>query len=699
MTEVSEWKGVYDPETNSYIDDSDMLYEFMTNNQDIVNDPEMEQLYIQQGYSSEDWNKAKNNFLSGKKEHGGFVDAANMDPNTLAKFIYGGDEYAYGGDVLPKAYDGYITNFQKQMNATKNRIDQMGSKNPVDVNPFAGNQFGKATTGIQPSGTVGNRFQPTGQPNTGTTSGRSFDLTKNQGPQSGGYKVGDQITFNQNRDNYGSMGNQNPMAQYMQYMQMMQGQQGNPFMGNPFMGNAFGNQQFWTGRPQRLGFGLTRDFNYSNAFSPVNWQVPEGTKKIREVAYKDRGSLLNPFDNKRIREWYADPEDGAADDLINKQGSGKNIKAGTTTTGAEDDEETTGTRTAKGMKIGKNEMLMTNVDVEGNPMGIDSKGRLVNADAEPITPPSSMPTRGASQIPSKLSEIAPETIQSQGESAVSSSNPFTGDAFGGNQFGSASSGVEPSGNLKFAQSPNNFTMSGQSNVSSNEFAGNAFGTASTGITGNTNMGRPAAFESTETQSGVPYNTAGPLNEDMNQGMAYGGYMDFGGYVPEYMAYGGYMPEAKSGITVDKKEFSDPDNLLGRIEESAGYTADLGQLATDVFTSPTSLIGLTTGTLNTISDQKNIINPQMGRGRSSDAGTANTGQSGFGSAERAGSDLMARGTSTQYGTTPGKQGYEGGLYGKKGGQMNSQYAKGKVYSLTMEQIKAIEAAGGKVEYIK
>jgi hypothetical protein len=32
-------------------------------------------------------------------------------------------------------------------------------------------------------------------------------------------------------------------------------------------------------------------------------------------------------------------------------------------------------------------------------------------------------------------------------------------------------------------------------------------------------------------------------------------------------------------------------------------------------------------------------------------------------------------------------------------MNTQYAKGKVYSLTMDQIKAIEAAGGKVEYIK
>jgi hypothetical protein len=704
MVEASEWKGVYDPATDSYIDDSSMLLEFMNNNPDLANDPEMEQLYINEmGYSSEDWNKAKNNFLSGKKEHGGFVDAANMDPNTLAKFIYGGDEYAYGGDVLHKAYDGYITNFQKQMNATKNRIDQMGSKKPEDLlgNPFKGNTFGKATTGIQPSGTVSNRFQPTGQPNTGTTTQGGVGTT-------GG---GRGIMSQQRSEELSRMTPEQRKAEaekgkkdfdnwfnnsvQQEYRQMMQGQQG-----NPFMGNAFGNQQFWTGRPQRLGFGLTRDFNYSNAFSPVNWQVPEGTKKIREVAYKDRGRLLNPFDNKRIREWYADPEDGAADDLINKQGSGKNIKAGTTSTNtgttstnAEDNTETTETRTAKGMKLGKDEMLMTNVDVEGNPMGIDSKGRLVNADAESITPPSSMPTRGASQIPSTLSGTAPETIQTAGQANVSSSNPFTGDAFGGNQFGSASSGVGPSGNLKFAQSPNNFTMSGQSNLSSNKFAGNAFGTASTGISGNM---QNTNLEEEDVQSGIPYNTSGPLNEDMNQGMAYGGYMDFGGYVPEYMAYGGYMPEAKSGITVDKKEFSDPDNLLGRIEESAGYTADLGQLATDVFSGDSSLSGLAKNWKNAFTQEKNILDPARKMSRTSDTGTANTGQSG---SERKGTDLMASGTYTQYGTTPGKQGYEGGLYGKKGGEMNSQYAKGKVYSLTMEQIKAIEAAGGKVEYIK
>lgn len=37
-----------------------------------------------------------------------------------------------------------------------------------------------------------------------------------------------------------------------------------------------------------------------------------------------------------------------------------------------------GTRYVEGMEIGKNQMLQTNTDANGNPMGIDSKGRLVN---------------------------------------------------------------------------------------------------------------------------------------------------------------------------------------------------------------------------------------------------------------------------------------------------------------------------------
>jgi hypothetical protein len=812
------------------------------------------------------------------------------------------------------------------MDATKKRIDQMGNKKPEDLlgNPFKGNPFGKATTGIQPSGTVGNRFQPTGQPNTGTTtqggtgtSGggrgimsaeRSAELAKEEQDRLAKMTPAEREAemkrrsevLQQNIDR----GMLNPNM--TQYGQMMQGQQG-----NPFMGNAFGNQQFSVGRPQRLGFGLTRDFNYSSGFSPVNWQVPEGTKGIKQTAYKDRGKWYNPFDTKRITEWRIDngeivDSDKSKSEMQDKAGTATDTKTGTT------DPVTTGGDDAK-PKVPINEQLGVDRETWEN-MPWQDQTDMINAGEDQTK----APTRGASQIPTSVSGQAPETMQSQGETAVSSSNPFAGNAFSGNQFGSANTGIQPSGNLKSAQSPNDFTMSGQSDVSSNPFSGNAFsgnafGNANAGISGNINnnpsatsgansmtsntnaassegaqennqtgasqnnlsereqsemdyimqnrrsspvnfqpgagqnlrpsellmqdlsqrgdlttpdrMGTLAPsqleqntypesqvrnfqqysgpFEGSESNDqmglfgtmndmsegsirnkeiqakqtwdakqrqiaeqqkqaalqkqnatnpnsgGASYNMSSSGIKDIssrvtdkndlgNRGLVaagnvykmwenepnkkqygsfdnwakqkgydnlvnkqYGGdmgYMAYGGYVPEYMAYGGYMPMAKPGIVVDKAEFSDP-NLIGRTVEQSAYTFNPGQFATDLFSGPTSLTGLLTNTKNAISEERNILNPQRIRNRTSDAATANTGQSGFGSAERKGSDLMASGNETQYGSTPGKQGYEGGLYGKKGGSMNTQYAKGKVYSLTMDQIKAIEAAGGKVEYIK
>jgi hypothetical protein len=322
-------------------------------------------------------------------------------------------------------------------------------------------------------------------------------------------------------------------------------------------------------------------------------------------------------------------------------------------------------------------------------------------------------------------------------------NPFTGNAFEGNQFGTAA-GVTPSENMKFTQGPNNFSLSADN---SNELAGNAFGTSSTGVTGNANMSRPAAPNPTYPKPGVenPMNDPKfvPTPQDYNPGvpkprptgtrrddpnaapgemyndrpetnigyedplgempMAYGGYMAQGGYVPEYMAYGGYMPHAKNGITVDKPEFSDP-NFIGRKTESAAYTFDPKQLGADLFGGKLSLTGMAASAGNAWNDarQSDLAAQQY---RSSDAGKANTGQPGFGSAEVTGNDADAgqmgsKGQYDQYGVNVGSIGFSGNnVRVKKGGPINSSYSKGKVYSLTMDQIKAIEAAGGKVEYIK
>jgi hypothetical protein len=664
---ASEWKGVYDPATDSYIDDSSMLYEFMTNNPDLLNDPESEKTYNQMGYSSEDFNKAKNRFLSERQQVGGFVDAANMDPNTLAKFIYGGDEYAYGGDVLPKAYTGFQANFGRQMLKLKDKINQMGRKNPADFNPFKGNAFGNATTGIQPSGTVGNKSQPSGQPNTGTTTQGGTGTTTNTN------QTKTTTTTNQGQPQFDA----NTMAQFQQYMQMMQGQQG------------MGQGQFSVGRPQRLGFGLTRDFNYSSGFSPVNWQVPEGTKGVKQTSYKDRGKWYNPFDTKRITEWRIDngeipDSDKSKSEMQDKAGTTTDTKTGTNTTTT----ETQGPENMPGYEPGAAGPGLSGFNA-------DSNGNQIPDYLEAENPQDGTTAGANSTITTNDQSNVNSTGSSQPRVPVNEQMGVDRETWENMPWQDQTDMINAVGDQSKAPTRPITVGAGNTNAgtntaaagSANPFSGNAFGTASTGISGNmqnTNLEE-------DVQSGIPYNTSGPMSEGMNQGFAYGG------YVPEYMAYGGYIPMAKPGIVVDKAEFSDP-NLIGRTVEQSAYTFNPGQLATDLFSGPTSLTGLTTNILNA-RDEAKKMNQAAQRSRTSDAATANTGQSGFGSAERKGSDLMASGNETQYGSTPGKQGYEGGLYGKKGGSMNTQYAKGKVYSLTMDQIKAIEAAGGKVEYIK
>ena len=617
-----------------------------------------------------------------QKAFGGSINDPQPDEyGNLQRFVYGGDEYAYGGDVLPQAYDGFAGNFQKQMLDTKNRINQMGRKNPADFNPFKGNAFGKATTGVQPSGTVGNRFQPTNQPNAGTT-------------QPGG---GSGIMSQQRSEELAKMTPEQRAAEDKKneamIRQMMQGQQG-----NPFMGNAFGNQQSWMGRPQRLGFGLTRDFNYGSSYSPVDWKVPEGTKHLRQETYKDRGKRWNLFDTKRITDYYADPNDeGASGDLINKQGSGKNI---TTTNKGEsgvDDERNTWKEKqqwkAHDELIASGKQMTDNIDEPPTSMKTLSTAPNLPDQLESGAPGRMQPLPASEMSMQGTQNTELDLPENQGETELEN-NPFQGDAFEGNQFGTAA-GVTPSENMRFTQGPNNFSPSADN---SNPYAGNAFGTSSTGVTGNANMSRPANTQQPIDESGVPYNTAGPLNEDMNQGMAYGGYMADGGYIPEYMAYGGYMPHAKAGITVENPEFSDP-NFIGRKTESAGYTWDGDEGANK---GVNTLRGFTD--LKNAAEQAKQSGLMAKQNRTSDAGNT-SGQSGFGSAEVTGTDADAgqmgsKGHYDQYGVNVGSTGYSGNnVRVKKGGSINSQYSKGKVYSLTSQQIKAIEAAGGKVEYIK
>jgi hypothetical protein len=809
-------------------------------------------------------------FQDYEQAFGGSINNVQPDQyGNLQKFIYGGDEYAYGGDVLPKANNGYITNFQKQMNATKDRIDQMGNKKPEELlgNPFRVSPFGNATTGIESNikGPFGTTW-PNSKPNTGTTTQDGTGTTTNTNQSK------TTTTTNQGQPQF----DPNTMAQFQQYMQMMQGQPG------------MGQGQFSVGRPQRLGFGLSRDFNYSSGFSPVNWQVPEGTKGVKQTSYKDRGKWYNPFDTKRITEWRIDNGEAVPTDPSKtgtQDGTGTNVnpkgKPGTTdkamdeatygpsaeVEGVQDDpfgigmdaeneeayDYTDPVRGAEDLYKKYNQDWKTYNDA---PEGTAST-EITNLDKQQEASDrkyrdyiSNMPEDVRAKNYKKLNKIAgydmigkegnittffPDTdeeeivgIGNKGEVIDSpqfynerNTQRYTGTDIDGEKmyetytdkdrlndvfditgfskkdfrnqgpalFGDTQGGTrseladeyESKGFFGKRKMRKDFMkndlwdMPLDSGVI-NERRGNAEIVPNTDK-GSVNMPGATTYNLTNPEQNTlnkyqspiglqndplvqqkAWNESGytePANDDPNRGTIErarasqawkeqgikkasnrievqnpfndsvlnmtdhqfsdgspalydyetGRYnpvtaisqKEYGGYVPEYMAYGGYIPMARSGITAGKPEFEDP-NLIGRTVEQSAYTFKPGQLATDLFSGPTSLTGLTTNILNA-RDEGKKMNQAAQMSRTSDAATANTGQSGFGSAERKGSDLMASGNETQYGSTPGKQGYEGGLYGKKGGSMNTQYAKGKVYSLTMDQIKAIEAAGGKVEYIK
>ena len=174
----------------------------------------------------------------------------------------------------------------------------------------------------------------------------------------------------------------------------------------------------------------------------------------------------------------------------------------------------------------------------------------------------------------------------------------------------------------------------------------------------------------------------------------------GGFIPSYaqfLEYGGYIPQAKGGITVDQPEFNDP-NFVGRTITQNAYTFDPKQMGADLF-GKGSLTDIVTKGANSWGQAKQD-EAFREQNRSSDAASPNTGQSGFGSAEIAGSQMGDKGWYNQYGKNIQNIGFDGNnVNTKMGGTPNKQYQKGRVYTLTLKQIKEIEAAGGKIEYLK
>lgn len=127
-------------------------------------------------------------------------------------------------------------------------------------------------------------------------------------------------------------------------------------------------------------------------------------------------------------------------------GKGPVLNPNTTTTNTTNiGAQPNGTRYVQGMTIGKDQMLKTNTDANGNPMGIDSKGRLVSSKAPAG---STTPTTTTAPI-TTAPGVGTDGFVSEGEEM----NPPVGFAYGGyvpefqfaGQFNTSSGPFNPSG--------------------------------------------------------------------------------------------------------------------------------------------------------------------------------------------------------------------------------------------------------------
>lgn len=616
-------------------------------------------------------------------DDGGYVDQSMIDPNNpeLLKFIYGGDEYAYGGGIQRFGPGGGFDSWAKD----KFNIDGSSKFKPNAGNPELINPFAKThTQGVPNENLIGanssNAFSNipgsnTKQPDTTTTN--------NTAPG--------QQQFTQQQ-----------IEQFLQYKKSQQGQPGSGVYAPGYGVNS--NMMY--GPPKKLGFGFSKDFSYTQGFSP-NWNVPEGTEHMRQETYKDRGNKFNPFDNKRVTDWYAD---GAKDPAtsVDMEDTATVTPGTNDTPGA--DGTTPGTnsgdyssfKNSTQRKIARGERRAARQEARGRaafpedyadgPSSPDDNANepdVLNPSSPAVNPQVNMNAPGRPADPNltignpgvPVVGATNTTYQSSAPqtNAVNPSNPL---APADPNLAVGNPGVPVVGATNTTYQPSSST---QGTSQPQQPVGNAQGASLS----NPGLGNPFLQNNgLQNSTGAPVNQFGVIRRQQ------------GGFIPSYaqfLEYGGYLQEAKSGITVDQPEFNDP-NFVGRTITQNAYTFDPKQMGADLFGKASVTDIFTKGAKSWGQAKQDEASREQVR--SSDAASPNTGQSGFGSAEIAGSQMGDAGWYNQYGKQIQKIGDEGNNVNRKiGGTPNKQYQKGRVYTLTLKQIKEIEAAGGKIEYLK
>ena len=398
-----------------------------------------------------------------EKEYGGSTTGAMPDAQgNLQRFVYGGNDM----DVSP------IVAYDNNDIQTKNVDDpymfregglyeaQDGyTVNPLDVN-------GKPIAGTAPNQYQTPAFKRYNSNATSESNFAAFNEMKKRGLVTGNYNPTQTYDMSNTKNSSSNTGNG-----------YQQGNYGYPTAPTPFQ-QVKDMFSIFKRNPET---GKNYDFEWMSQQGPARtldgkvWQPPGGQQTTQGQTNQGAGTnQTNPkqagymYDYKYEKgpwwsgkktmtmtgKWF-DPNNPNAGNTTstNPMADGKGpvlnpntaTNTNTTTNNTNKGEQPNGTRYVQGMTIGKDQMLQTNTDANGNPMGIDRKGRLVSSGAPAR---STTPTTTTAPI-TTAPGVGTDGFVSEGEEM----NPSVGFAYGGyvpefqfaGQFNTTSGPFNPSG--------------------------------------------------------------------------------------------------------------------------------------------------------------------------------------------------------------------------------------------------------------
>jgi hypothetical protein len=638
-----------------------------------------------------------------EKAFGGPIVGVQPDQyGNLQKFIYGGDEYAYGGalnmfpdggeQVDPAYKDARGMNYQdyidrhselasKQVNNSPNSTytGAYSTAAPQTWAEWKAEQEAEKNPNASTTTTTTNTGTTTNNTGTGSYDKSYFDKLFSSDPnakkgfeeylRSQGLPTNDQLKQNQGNMTYTNSA------------------------GNPVVGYGPAKQNF--GSMIGSMFGLTKDFNYYTSpdgqidQAMIAQMMKDPTKNITKSQYKE-GKWWNPFDkDKKITKWEVMNATGNAANTNNTNTNTTNTNTTNTNTNpgwkgypyalpGDENKSTTNTGTTSTAQVngaGPSQPRKSVASQYGfseekwDNMSWRDQTDAMNAIDDQTPAPTRPITVGAGSLQSNPNN-----------SPVDSDNPYVQDA-------------KAAAEGKGLFDPNSVNIPG-------------------------NNPRPnMAFP--QNQPGAPVNEQGVIRRQ------------YGGYIPAYMAYGGYMPDYgyggmtyfnPGGVVGPNPEFAGPqENNFGADADNNGV-ADYLEVKDGKSEMAINNVGTTQdkeGPTSYTLEEQTAKTLDLGVG----ARTVNKGVAGltnllqkakfakkrqtqnpkFMYAQDIDRQLTYKGRADQEGVDK-KAGFETGrTFTKMGGAQNTNeskaYSKGKVYSLTMDEIREIQRNGGSVKFIK